>query len=71
VEPNDEFDGTQLDGCRWARSVRYNSHGEEVKDGHLKITTQPGDITGNVQGSTRATSSCRKRPRATGWRPPG
>ena len=47
IEPNDEFDGTQLDGCRWADSVRYNSHTEQVADGHLKITTEPGDINGN------------------------
>jgi regulation of enolase protein 1 (concanavalin A-like superfamily) len=53
IEPNDEFDGTQLDGCRWARSVRYNSNAEEVKDGHLRITTQPGDINGNNPVSPR------------------
>ena len=45
-EPSDEFDGTALDGCRWAESVRYNSHTESVADGHLKIETEPGDING-------------------------
>ncbi|WP_210503403.1 OmpL47-type beta-barrel domain-containing protein [Nocardioides xinjiangensis] len=46
-EPGDEFDGTALNGCRWAESVRYNSHTESVADGHLKIATEPGDINGN------------------------
>lgn len=46
VAPNDEFDGTALDGCRWSRSVRYNSHTESVADGHLRIATEPGDING-------------------------
>ncbi|WP_210651190.1 OmpL47-type beta-barrel domain-containing protein [Nocardioides sp. SYSU D00065] len=45
-EPSDEFDGTALNGCRWAESVRYNSHKESVADGHLKIETEPGDING-------------------------
>ena len=40
---DDEFDGTALDGCRWAESVRYNSNTESVADGHLKIGTEPGD----------------------------
>jgi glucose/arabinose dehydrogenase/type 1 glutamine amidotransferase/regulation of enolase protein 1 (concanavalin A-like superfamily) len=43
---DDEFDGTALNGCRWAESVRYNSHKESVADGHLKIDTEPGDING-------------------------
>jgi regulation of enolase protein 1 (concanavalin A-like superfamily) len=47
VEADDEFDGTALNGCRWAESVRYNSHTESVADGHLKIATEPGDINGN------------------------
>ena len=46
-EPADEFDGSTLDGCRWAESVRYNSHTASVADGHLKIGTEPGDINGN------------------------
>ncbi|GAA3885601.1 hypothetical protein GCM10022381_29680 [Leifsonia kafniensis] len=46
VAPGDEFDGTALDGCRWGQSVRYDSNHAKVADGHLKITTQPGDING-------------------------
>lgn len=53
IEPNDEFDGTQLDGCRWAKSVRYNSHTEQVADGHLKVTTELGDINGSNPISPR------------------
>ncbi|MGF9753812.1 ThuA domain-containing protein [Microvirga sp. 0TCS3.31] len=47
VAADDEFDGTALNGCRWAESVRYNSNKESVADGHLKIETEPGDINGN------------------------
>ncbi len=47
VEADDEFDGTALDGCRWAESVRYSSTTASVADGHLKIGTEPGDINGN------------------------
>ncbi|HYH71960.1 MAG TPA: ThuA domain-containing protein [Nocardioides sp.] len=47
VEPADEFDGSTLDGCRWAESVRYNSKTAAVTGGHLKIGTEPGDINGN------------------------
>lgn len=44
---NDEFDGTALDGCRWDRTVRYDSNHATVAGGELRITTQPGDINGN------------------------
>ncbi|GAA1825092.1 ThuA domain-containing protein [Agromyces salentinus] len=46
ISANDGFDGTALDGCRWGQSVRYDSNHAKVADGHLKITTQPGDING-------------------------
>ncbi|MEO5665707.1 MAG: Ig-like domain-containing protein, partial [Nocardioides sp.] len=52
-EAADEFDGTALDGCRWAQSVRYNSHTESVAGGHLRIDTEPGDINGNNPVSPR------------------
>lgn len=53
VEADDEFTGSSLDGCRWAESVRYNSNTESVADGHLKISTEPGDINGNNPISPR------------------
>ncbi len=52
-EANDEFDGTELHACRWARTVRYDSNHAEVADGELKVTTQPGDINGNNPVSPR------------------
>jgi glucose/arabinose dehydrogenase/PKD repeat protein len=44
---DDEFDGTALDGCRWARSVRYDARHASVADGELRVQTQVGDINGN------------------------
>ena len=44
---DDEFDGTGLDGCRWAQTVRYDAEHVSVGDGHLEVETQPGDINGN------------------------
>lgn len=52
-EADDEFAGTGLDACRWAESVRYNSHTESVADGHLTISTEPGDINGSNPMSPR------------------
>lgn len=52
-EADDEFAGSSLDACRWAESVRYNSHTESVADGHLRISTEPGDINGNNPVSPR------------------
>ena len=52
-EADDEFAGSSLDACRWAESVRYNSHTESVADGHLRIGTEPGDINGNNPVSPR------------------
>ncbi len=44
--PADEFDG-ELDGCRWAETVRYDADHVSVADGHLKVDTQRGDINGS------------------------
>ena len=46
IDPNDEFEGTALDTCRWNATVRGDANTLEVADGHLSITTQPGDING-------------------------
>ncbi|WP_168202603.1 ThuA domain-containing protein [Georgenia wutianyii] len=43
-EPDDEFDGDALDGCRWDATVRYVEENLSVSDGELHITTAPGDI---------------------------
>jgi cytochrome c len=46
-EFDDEFEGSGLDGCRWDRTVRYESSKLAVSSGALRITTEPGDINGN------------------------
>jgi glucose/arabinose dehydrogenase/PKD repeat protein/type 1 glutamine amidotransferase len=43
---SDDFDGDQLDGCRWDRVVRYDPDLLEVSDGALRVTTTAGDIFG-------------------------
>jgi regulation of enolase protein 1 (concanavalin A-like superfamily) len=49
VDPDDEFDGTELDGCRWNAIVRPDPTAYRVTDGSLEIDTSFGDIysTGN------------------------
>ncbi|GAA5145601.1 hypothetical protein GCM10023340_15200 [Nocardioides marinquilinus] len=42
--PDDSFDGTALDPCRWNAIVAENPDLYEVSDGSLKITTTPGEI---------------------------
>ncbi|TDT18139.1 uncharacterized protein DUF1349 [Ilumatobacter fluminis] len=42
--PNDEFDGTTLDLCRWNRSVRLDDTAYAVTDGALVLETGNGDI---------------------------
>jgi cytochrome c len=44
--PNDEFDGSSLDGCRWTTVVRPDATKTRVTGGNLEIDTTPGDIYG-------------------------
>ncbi|GAA3213898.1 ThuA domain-containing protein [Oerskovia jenensis] len=48
--PDDEFEGTSLDGCRWNSVVRPDASGLRVAGGKLEIDTTPTDIygTGNT-----------------------
>jgi PKD repeat protein/glucose/arabinose dehydrogenase/type 1 glutamine amidotransferase len=48
--PNDEFDGTALDNCRWATVVRPDTAATRVTGGNLEVDTTVGDIygTGNT-----------------------
>jgi len=48
--PDDEFEGTSLDGCRWDGVVRPDASGLRVAGGKLEIDTTPTDIygTGNT-----------------------
>ncbi|NYI03850.1 ThuA domain-containing protein [Allostreptomyces psammosilenae] len=43
-EPSDEFDGTELDACRWTGVVRPDAAARQVADGALRIDTSDGDI---------------------------
>ncbi|WP_380166687.1 ThuA domain-containing protein [Jannaschia sp. R86511] len=52
-EASDEFEGTALDTCRWDAVVRADARALEVADGHLSITTQPGDINGTANEDPR------------------
>ncbi|MEV4810976.1 ThuA domain-containing protein [Micromonospora avicenniae] len=53
LAPSDEFDGDQLDGCRWNEVVRYVSSKVAMTGGQLRIETQPGDINGSNPVSPR------------------
>jgi cytochrome c len=44
--PNDEFDGSAVDGCRWTTVVRPDATRTRVTGGNLEIDTTPGDIYG-------------------------
>ncbi|HSI79412.1 MAG TPA: ThuA domain-containing protein [Solirubrobacterales bacterium] len=44
VDPDDEFDGSELDGCRWNRVVRPDDAARAVEDGSLHLETSYADI---------------------------
>ncbi|MEU6415462.1 ThuA domain-containing protein [Microbispora sp. NPDC046933] len=44
--PDDEFDGTALDGCRWDATVRPDASAARVTGGRLQLDTTKGDIHG-------------------------
>lgn len=48
LSPDDEFDGTELDPCRWSTIYNRTPAGLEVRDGALRISAQPGDISGGA-----------------------
>src|SRR5690606_16948689 len=50
VEPNDEFDGNALDGCRW-EIVRPDADHLRVRDGKLELDATTGDIYGTDNGT--------------------
>ena len=51
-DPDDEFDGTELDPCRWSEIVRSNPEQLAVRDGALAIDT--GNNTDMFGGNTTA-----------------
>ncbi|TBN55448.1 DUF1349 domain-containing protein [Glaciihabitans arcticus] len=48
--PDDEFDGTSLNGCRW-QVLRESAGDYRVSDGSLRIDTSPLDIYGADTGA--------------------
>jgi regulation of enolase protein 1 (concanavalin A-like superfamily) len=52
IDPNDEFDGSELDECRWQQIVRSVASQRSVGDGKLAIET--GDGTDMFGGTTTA-----------------
>jgi cytochrome c len=48
---SDEFDGDQLNGCRWTQIVRENPDGYSVGGGALSIVAGPGDMFGGNTGA--------------------
>jgi PKD repeat protein len=49
--PDDEFDGSELDACRWSTILREDASGYRVADGALQIDAVDGDMYG---GNTSA-----------------
>ncbi|MDP3894959.1 family 16 glycoside hydrolase, partial [Nocardioides sp.] len=45
VSPDDEFEGSELDTCRWSTILNPTPGGLEVADGKLKLSAQSGDIS--------------------------
>jgi len=51
--PNDEFDGSSIDTCRWDAIVRGDSATARVTGGQLEIDTTTGDIYGTDNGAPK------------------
>ncbi|WP_328854436.1 ThuA domain-containing protein [Microbispora hainanensis] len=51
--PDDEFDGTTLDVCRWNAIVRPDATAMRVSDGKLQLDTTTGDIYGATNGAPK------------------
>ncbi|MEV0826766.1 ThuA domain-containing protein [Nonomuraea rubra] len=52
-DPDDEFDGTALDTCRWSAIVRPDATAARVSDGKLQLDTTTGDIYGTTNSGPR------------------
>ncbi|MET8867410.1 ThuA domain-containing protein [Nonomuraea sp. NPDC004580] len=51
--PDDEFDGTALDACRWSEIVRPDPAALRVRDGKLELDTTTGDIYGTTNSDPK------------------
>jgi PKD repeat protein/glucose/arabinose dehydrogenase/type 1 glutamine amidotransferase len=63
--PNDEFDGSTVDGCRWTTVVRPDATATRVTGGNLEIDTTTGDIYGT--GNTGPKNFTLQNPPAGDW----
>ncbi|GAA2866875.1 ThuA domain-containing protein [Nonomuraea rubra] len=52
-DPDDEFDGTALDTCRWSAIVRPDATAARVGDGKLQLDTTTGDIYGTTNSGPK------------------
>ena len=66
--PNDEFDGSAIDGCRWDKIHGWNSNRIKLIDGKLRINTFDADISGVQQRADREPAAPDARRRVTGRR---
>ena len=57
--PDDAFEGTSLDTCRWNAIVADDATKRRVADGRLFLTTTPGEI---YQGGTGKSNLVMSRP---------
>ncbi|MDD9207254.1 DUF1080 domain-containing protein, partial [Georgenia sp. 10Sc9-8] len=48
VGPSDEFDGEELDRCRWDTILRQNTEGYRLADGQLVVDALDGDMHGGA-----------------------
>ncbi|GIH67698.1 ThuA domain-containing protein [Microbispora siamensis] len=51
--PDDDFNGTTLDNCRWNSIVRYDATAARVTGGNLELDTTTGDIYGTPNGAPK------------------
>jgi PKD repeat protein len=64
-DPNDEFDGSELDTCRWSEIVRDDPTGRSVSGGALAIDT--GNGTDMYGGNTNAENLVLQPAPEGGW----
>lgn len=51
--PDDDFNGTTLDNCRWNSIVRYDATAARVSNGNLELDTTKGDIYGTTNSDPK------------------
>ncbi|TQS18651.1 ThuA domain-containing protein [Microbispora sp. KK1-11] len=51
--PDDDFNGSSLDLCRWNQNVRYDATAARVTGGNLELDTTTGDIYGTTNSGPK------------------